>query len=579
MGGFFYYRKQPGDDAHKAKYVRSLQALEKKSLSDLRTLKCKEIIDRDAFVIHVYGKIGCDSDNVVLFSNDEFILSTGTLVYRNNAGNRALRDLFFDFDPSGEFFNELRGQYCVFVYKNNALYAFNDYFGVYHVFTNAEGSVVSNSFLAVVRSLDSKTISKQALYEYLFEGTSYADETYVNGVNLLDAFNVHELWPVPHQTEKKYTKIEVVAGGVDDLLDAVLANLTDYFFALKTCFGGSVCTALSGGFDSRLILALLMKVGVEPFVYVYGGERSGDVRVSKTIGRGEGIQIHHDTKHVRALDIDRFLETVRLEYFYGDGHGPNGALTDGAEMSARTMRTNVARLQLNGGGGEIFRNFWKIADRALTVADFLKSKYDHLEGNWFTSEYDGRKYLEVLGEKVKQMLRVDKECLSRREIEMLYVYMRVKYWMGYNTSIQNYRTFALIPLTEPIFAFPSFQIPFDWKDMGRFEAELIRRLNHRLAAYPSIYGYNFAGKLSLSAIVKNSLAVNTPMSLRPYLRKFRDNLVHQAVKPFYVQQRYLNSLLGPKDRQSREFVNVDILRDPRMISRAYTVDLVMADPF
>lgn len=582
MGAFFYFAKHHGSNADvaTAKHARSLQALEQKGLSDSHTLTCKEIIERDAFVIYVYEKIGCKTENILHLTADDFILSTGTLIYKKRTGKNALRDLylFVDFSPSGAFFNDLQGHFCIFVYKEGNLYVFNDYFGVYQVFHNDTYTVISNSFLSVVRSLNSKAISKQALYEYISDGASYADETYIKGVNVLDAFSIHQLLPKHHRIDKKYSPPQIVTKGFDERVEATLGNLVDYFLALK-CFGESVCTALSGGYDSRLILALLTKVGIKPFVFVYGGSRSRDVVISKAIGEGEGIAIHHDIKHVPVFDIERFLEIIRLEYFYCDGCGPNGAFTNGAEMSARAVRTNAGRLQLNGGGGEIFRNFWKLPDQSLTISAVLKSKYDFLARSVFSSKYDKDEYFEILAEKVKRMLRIDQERLSRQEIEMLYVYMRVKYWMGYNTSIQNFRTFALIPLTEPVFAFPSWQIPIDEKDLGRFEAALICRLNPCLAAYSSAYGFNFADDIPLTAKIKNFLVVNSPIPIRPSLRKLKQCLVHHRPKPFFLQQKYVGSLLNKEDSWSAEFVNVENLHDPLMISRAYTVDLVMADPF
>lgn len=205
-------------------------------------------------------------------------------------------------------------------------------------------------------------------------------------------------------------------------------------------------------------------------------------------------------------------------------------------MAARVQRSGASLLQLNGGGGEIFRNFWKLPERPLAIRDFLKSRFDFLTRGTFTSRFDKDEYFHHLAVKVQQMLRMREERLTRQQIEMLHVYMRVRYWMGHNTSIQNLRGFALIPLTEPCFAFPSWQIPVVEKDLGRFEAALIRRLNPRLAAYPSAYGFNFADDIPLSARISEALLVNVPVAMRPPLRKLKQHLVHHRPRPFFLQQ-------------------------------------------
>lgn len=580
MGGFFYFEKSPQDDVQsaRAKYARSLQALAQKGLSEIRTLRCKEVIERDAFVIDVYDKIGRASDNLVHFPGGDFVLATGAFVYRGRSGQTALRHLYADFQAERTPFNDLRGHFCVFIYKGGTLQAFTDYFGVYQVFTNEAQTVISNSFLALVRSLDTKAISKQGFFEYLSDGASYAGETYIKGVKLLDAFDVHELAPGRRRIAKRYDRPQVQGRTFDQRVDAVLDGLVDYATTLKTCFGDSACLGLSGGYDSRLLLALLLKVGVEPRVYTYGDERSSDVTVSKAIGRGEGIPIHHDNRRMPPPDPDAFVNRLRLEYFYGDGQGPNGAFTNGAEQAARAVRTDAADFQLNGGGGEVFRNFWKLPDKSFTVREFLRSRFDFLPDNVFTGEYDKRAYFDTLADKAKRMLRTDSERLTRRELEMLYIYMRVKYWMGYNTSIQNFRTFALIPLVEPAFAFPSWDIPMAEKNLGRFQAELIRRLNRRLAGYTSGYGFDFAGEAPWPARIKDFLLVNAPIAARPPLRRLKHRLAQHRRKPFFLRDDYVGAVL---DRAScaSEFVNPERIHDPLMLSRAYTVDLVMADPF
>ena len=580
MGGFFYVAKECGRDrvSATAAHARSLDALARKGLSETRKLPRGEVVEREAFVLHLFGKIGCDAQNIVHFPGRDFASCTGTLMYKNLSGENALRELFGDFDPGRASFNDLRGQFCVFLYKQGQLFVFTDYFGVYHVFANEAHTVISNSFVALVRSLETKAISKQALFEYVADGASYAGETYIKGVRALDAFSVHQLSPRHSRIEKRFEAPPLKGRVFEERVDGVIENLTDYWGALRRCFGEDACLGLSGGYDSRLILALLIQAGMKPKAYVYGGERSPDVLVSKAIGRGEGIAVHHDCKQPRVSDGETFRSNVRLEYFYSDGYGQNGAFTDGSEMAARAHRTSAAPLQLNGGGGETFRNFWKLPDRPVTAMEFLQSRYDPGVEGVFTAAYDRHEYLEKLAEKVKQMLRTDGERLTPRQVEMLYIYMRVKYWMGHNTSIQNFRTWALIPLVEPVFAFPSWDIPLAEKNLGRFEAALIRRLNRRLAGYTSVYGFDFLGPVPLRARAANFLQTSCPVSVRPALRGLRSHLRRPRRRPLFMRDGYLGAVLD-RPSPTSEFVDLRRIRDPLMLSRALTVDLVMADPY
>lgn len=73
MGGFLYYDKlHHSYDA--ANIQRSLEALEKKQLSDGRSLSIKEVIEKDGFVIHLFEKIGVRTENILHLDNGDFIL-------------------------------------------------------------------------------------------------------------------------------------------------------------------------------------------------------------------------------------------------------------------------------------------------------------------------------------------------------------------------------------------------------------------------------------------------------------------------------------------------------------------------
>jgi hypothetical protein len=577
MGGFLYCAKK-ADTHSNASLSRSLEVFEKKQLSDGRLLSLKEVIEKPDFVIYLYEKIGLVSENVCHLENGDFILNTGTIIYKHKTGRSGLKKLYADFDPAAFQFDCLQGQFCVLVYKNNRLYIWNDLFGVYHVFTNEDRSLISSSFLAVVRQQKSRQIDLQAMYEYVLEGASYNDGSYIKGVKLLDAFRIHELSTDSPVLVKQHSLEKNQTDNFEERIELTVDSLITYFKALKSGFGSNVCSALSGGYDSRLILALLIEVGMDPYLYVYGGRQSADVRIASAIAAAEGLEIHHDNRIVKKPSLEEFRELIQREYFYCDGHGPNGVFSNGAEFNARTIRSNAADLQLNGAGGEIFRNFWKLPDRAITIQDFLKSRFDRLPAATFKTGFNKQKYLSKLETKIQHMLAIDHNVMTVNEVAKLYVYMRIKYWMGYNTSIQNVRSYALIPLSEPVFAVPSFSIPFRQKEAGEFEAALIRRLNPKLAAYDSAYGYNFSDKPPLAALIKNSLVTNLPVTAQRLLRKGKYRLSSNS-KPYYLHRDFLDTVAGVDGSFIDEYFNLENIRDPLMLSRLHTINLVLTDPF
>ena len=94
-----------------------------------------------------------------------------------------------------------------------------------------------------------------------------------------------------------------------------IALLDRYFGALARSFGDRVRCALSGGYDSRLILAYLRRHGMKPSVYVYGGGLERDVLVAQEIARGEGFSLDVIDKDDRSMIPPiEFTETARRNF-------------------------------------------------------------------------------------------------------------------------------------------------------------------------------------------------------------------------------------------------------------------------
>src|SRR5262249_20339121 len=155
------------------------------------------------FVVFVFTKAFAVPPNVVRFETSDFIVATGTLLYKGSTGSEALRALYEDFTAEAHIFTELLGQFGVLIKKRGALYVFNDGNGLYHVYSDRANTVLSNSFLAVARSTPSRAVSKQELFEYLSGGAMLGDSTLLRDVVRLDSRAIHQLHPLRAQTPKR----------------------------------------------------------------------------------------------------------------------------------------------------------------------------------------------------------------------------------------------------------------------------------------------------------------------------------------------------------------------------------------
>lgn len=562
MGGFVYVRKRAG-----VEWPAGAPAVETSEYS-----------------LYLQPKRFARAEQLVRFAGGDFIAATGTLLYRGRAGEAALRALHEDFGVR-RVFDELLGSFAVILRKHGVVSCFNDYFGNYHLFSDARMHVVSSSFLAVAATLRKLEPSAQALYEYVFDGAIYGDETLVRGVQRLDPARIHRLHPVAEPAPAKPRPSAELPRGFDAQVDAANAALVSYFETLRRVFGDAVVLGLSGGYDSRLLLAAARKVGMRPRLFVGGAPQSADVRIALTIAAGCGLEIaHYDSAALEPPAPGHFAEIVREKHAYYDAVGIRGAVNDGEEYGWRLRRLAGASLELNGGGGEVYRDFWKLPDRPIAVRDFVRKTMEFRNRDKMaaaTPRFDRRAYRERLAEKVRAALGGTPRA-SRTQVASLYTVLRSTAFAGPSNKELNRLGHGLLPFAEPPLAIPSFRIPLAYKTHGRFQSEMIRRLDPMLAAYPTSYGHRVSEPMPLAKRARETLERHCrdylPLGLIFTLhRRLRKKNQYNS-SPYCYAGPYAQALFGGRELALAEYFDLRALAsldDVHAFSRALTVELLL----
>jgi asparagine synthase (glutamine-hydrolysing) len=485
MGAFLIARRAP-DGASRAA---------EKSLANLRRQGFEpETVARTAEA-DVYWAPKLLARQTTLHKRDDanFCLYAGTLFYRGATGAAASRQLFDDLVARSVRYDELFGSFCVIACLDGALGYFTDPAGTYCVWHNGEGTPISNSFPAVADAIPRPTVDPQGVYEYVFLEATFGGRTVFQEVSRHSSNVAVPVATRPWRGNPWRPEIKVDDKATeDDLCRDILAVLRRQFETVVACFGSNIDTALSGGYDSRLVLAGLLSAGIVPRLHVYGGENDEDVRIAKGIYDGEKLQLRHVDKSRMAVDMDRFPEQVRKNALLFEGNPADGIFDPGTDLESRCDRGAGGALMLNGGGGEIFRNFHYLPDRRFTVRELIWSFYSQYDPKACTPRFVPAEFEDNLARTMKIEIGIERNTLDRGKVERLYPYYRCKYWMGRNNSVNNKIGFALTPFITQSLIERALRLPLRQKNTGRFEARLIREINPRLAAYPSAYGHSFA---------------------------------------------------------------------------------------
>jgi len=576
MGAFLLIRKKPDQDIDEIEktYSPSLDVFKKKNLP------LRHRIIRDNFVLYLYDKYSNQYENLFKINETDFFAGTGSYIYNEKIAEGALNDMHQDHTDNFDFLKKGWGNYCYIIFKNNKLSITTDYTGVYIVYCDKDERIFSSSFIAIMRSLKEKTPLTHEIYEYIYTGTTYDDKTVFKEINRLDSEIVLQLEPERKEIKKtlEYTKL-TPNPTFETAVEEISFHLIEFFKILKKVFGNNICSGLSGGYDSRLLLSLMRKVGIKPYLYVYETETLlREFEMADNIAKGENLIIEHfDKGKFKIEDPSKYPEIIENNFYMVDGFGAYGIFDNGSNIKSRIERFQKGDLHLNGGGGEIYRNMWHMADKSYKIKPFLLSQFDYpVDPDKCTNLFDKNSYMEELERKVKKIINIDSDTLTQKQWEWLDPFMRTKYWQGYNNCVNNQFAYSLTPYTEDKLVLQNLDVPFKFKFYGRFEAALIKFIDPALAKYPSLYGYNFYDEPPLRKKTKETIYFNTPAFIKEI--KIRKQFNSLSL-PYYLKDDYISKIFDTKKLEISKYVHLDKITNPGMKSRALSLELLLKDIF
>lgn len=453
----------------------------------------------------------------------------GTLFYRGLAKAPALSRLLADHKHGGVEEEQLYGSFAVLLAVGDTAHVMTDRAGTFHLHATADQRVLSTSFLALAESLPRRRIDARAVYDYVFHGAPMGGATVLDEIKLFPDAKIGVFGAEAHVVERKpiraarhsYATLDDAAAHCVELLRARFRTLPEQW--------PEIDTALSGGYDSRLLLALAWDAGAKPRVHVYGRDSDPDVRCAKAIAAAEGFTLdHQDKSAVPQPDPDRYGEIVRDNYLAFDGYPTDGIFDNGTDLATRRKRVAGGALMLNGGGGEIFRNFFYLADRSLSALEVVWTFYCQFDPAICTGRFDERDYLDGLAAQIAARVGGRAPRLTRRQVEAVYPLFRCSYWTGRNNSQNNRLGHAWTPFLDAAIFPAALDVPLEFKNLGRLEGRMIEILAPRLARHPSTYGRPFDRPPGGIERLKDLASRWRP----PLLRRFAYRLHRRSASPW-----------------------------------------------
>jgi len=472
--------------------------------------------------------------------------SVGPLWYRGAFGSAALHALLADAAASrgaspGIDESALRGNFALFLETPRGRWMLNDSLGFVRIYRSADGSFFGTSWLAARAYANAGEVDEPAALEYVLLGASHSESTPFTGVTRLrlgygvdlDAGCERSRFPeglVPAPGERH--------ASFDAALECIGAQLATSFGEIAAAFPGRTSAALSGGFDSRLIVASLLAKGERPRLFVYGHEASDDARIAREIADGENIPLRCFDKSAMSAslpecDVD---DLVRNALFF-DGL-PNDGIDDcGVDRITRLEQNVDGFIALNGGGGEIFRNFFHLPDRAYRPIDIVRAFYRGFDRAVFRRTDGLRRYEHRLAASIARAVDLpdadhpERQRMTRAQVELVYPFFRCHHWMGVNNSLSIRYGYFATPLVDLSLVRQAASLPLAWKNAGAFESRLIAAAHAGVARYGSSYGFRISEGPDARARRTEWRSGLRPVALRPRIAALRRWLQKDRVSP------------------------------------------------
>lgn len=508
--------------------------------------------------------------------DDGFACVTGTFFFRGLFGHDALRAFLRQLGTKRESVAECEGQFCLVVRKGDRLCLFTDILSMNKLYHDTDLSIFSSLFLGVAESIPSPGLDTQGCYEYAWIGAPLAERTFYADVRTLrygrfvalsDSVAVHEQPAVNLRDRSSRSLTEA------QLVERHLDQARSLFRVYAQSFATRVNVSMSGGYDSRLLLALLLDAGMAPRLFSYGEQDcdEGEAGLVKQLARAEHLPYECVDK-TNGPRVSAAEYPARMKQVFGqfDGWKVDGIFDNLTDADDRAARVASGRVKMNGSAGEIYRNFFYLHDQTLSAKKLVWTFFARYDRRACTALFEPRQYENAIAATIARNVEANGRELERYETELAYPLVRVRYWTARDVQINQGFGMCLFPFLEPRLIAGTCDIPVAQKSYGIFEGRMIRSLSPRLASYPSAYGFSMHQDPPFRYRMKAQASYLRPPLVRRHLYRLQQR--QRGQMPFFLEKAYLSQVIDATFPFMRKWFVIERLFDVDVLNRVATME-------
>ena len=502
-------------------------------------------------VIYAYPKMAANDTNIVS-DNGYTLISAGTPIYKGLDYTDSLSALLHDFMSDGIHHEQLIGQYTILFCHGNTIEILCDPLGCKHMFTDVNHSMLSSHMLPICQCIDGDLhINRRAFYEKLLTGIIMPPNTMFEEIIQIDKQIAermnHEDQGIKFISLDRFCVSKSSKKTMKECLAEQADTLRKYFELLNNAGKDGIDIGLSGGYDSRLVLACLNKYckrKIHLHSHATENDHRKDLMIANQMADYIGVPCH-TVATKKLCHCDHADEVLRKSVLYFDGRSSFsiGGCGEVYTASYRKESTECTPFTMTGVGGELYRNVFDIGFQNIHFDRFMEAKVFSLSFRKAISDDLYRELKDDIITRAASRLGIDGKSRQSKAIAHRY-YCEIMMPDGQGVALDAYNQVSccVAPFLEPRIIAKGYEAIPHHHSGGEFEGKLINLIDPGLAALPSSYGYPI-GKRPVKAKIKESLRTYLPSStwerLSAVLMKKDKFKINSALKVLYANSQTL----------------------------------------
>ncbi|SHK68228.1 hypothetical protein SAMN02745216_03898 [Desulfatibacillum alkenivorans DSM 16219] len=440
--------------------------------------KYSEFLDLEYLLI-AFQKLNVKNENFLqIRQTDGFVATAGTIIYKNEIGKNALKNIYHDFDGDiQKLRNRSIGNYLVVIKKDNKIYVFCDENNILTVFYYHNKNMwnISNSLYDIaIEEKSYLTVNHFSLLEYTFQCSILGNDTLFNeikrllgdeyiSINLIDnTFNLNKI-DMFNEKNLEYTNDEIFFDEFTEKLNSTVNSISNIFKSVSIC--------MTGGIDSRTILSSFLNNKVSPNL-LYG---IGNTALTNTKDKDFEINQLFSDKFNLKLSVMNWNTPNNIDQYWNKYMRKYGFLSRIYNASNNFFREFENNKDTDfiefGYFGEIFKNVPWIEDMRkdyFDVNEYIDEYYiDKNLIKMFPHYLQYRKHIENKIRSTCEKNNIDCMLISKNEFQIL----NNEYRKGADVKLLNFANMLFYSIS--IFSLKelfniSLKIPSNLKKKNHF---------------------------------------------------------------------------------------------------------------